>query len=104
MAGIDIRSGIRKYFRIFFVLVVLMGVAVAISSFKLELGWAVSIPFILGIACIMGYLVSGQLMHLSSEKRMILLVLALAAAFFVSMIFLIYASHFSIPEGAKFVS
>ena len=102
MAEIDIKREIPKYFKIFVVLVVLMGGAVGISSLKL--GWAVSIPLILGISCVMGYLVSWQLMHLSSEKRTILLVLALAAAFFLSMIFLIYASHFSVPQGLKFVS
>ena len=104
MAEIDIKSEIQKYFKIFIVLVVLIGVAVGVSSFKLNLGWTVSIPLILGIACVMGYLVSWQLMHLSLEKKVILLVLALAATFFISMMFLFYASHFSIPEGAKFVS
>lgn len=104
MAEIDIKSGIRKYFRIFLVLVFLMTAAVSVSSFKLNLGWAVSIPLILGIACVMGYLVSWQLMHLSSAKKMILLVIALAVALFLSMIFLICGAHFSVPEGLKFVS
>ena len=104
MAEIDVKSGARKYFKIFLVLVVLMAVAVGASSFKLNLGWAVSIPLILGIACVMGCLVSWKLMHLSSEKKMVLLVIALAVALFLSMIFLIYAARFSTPEGLKFVS
>ena len=98
----NIKSEIQKYFKIFIVLVVLMGAAVSVSSMKL--GWTVSIPLILGISCVMGYLVSLQLMHLSSEKKTILLVLALAAVFFLSMIFLIYAAHWSVPQGLKFVS
>lgn len=102
MAGMDIKSEIQKYFKIFIILVVLMGAAVGISS--MNLGWTVSIPLILSISCVMGYLVSLQLMHLSSEKRTILLVLALAAIFFLSMIFLIYAARLSVPEGLKFVS
>ena len=102
MAEMDIKQEIQKYFKIFIVLVVLMGVAVGISSLKL--GWMLSIPLILSIACVMGYLVSWQLMHLSSEKRTILIILALAAAFFLSMMFLFYASHLSVPEGTKFVS
>ncbi|GEM_PF-6621687 len=104
MAEINIKSEIQKYFKIFIILIVLMGVAVGVSSFKLNLGWAVSIPLILGIACVMGYLVSWQLMHLSSEKRTILVILALATTFFISMILLFLAAHFSIPEGAKYVS
>ncbi|MBI5415757.1 MAG: hypothetical protein HZA29_02975 [Candidatus Omnitrophica bacterium] len=63
-----------------------------------------SIPLILGISCVMGFLVSWRLMHLSSGGKMIFIVLGLAAIFFFFMILLIYAAHFSVPEGLKFVS
>lgn len=102
MAESDIKRGIQKYSGIFIVLVALMLTAVSVSS--LGLGWAVRIPVILGISCVMGYFVSWKLMHLPSKKKVILLVLVLAVTFFLSLIFLIYAAHFSVPEGLKFVS
>lgn len=102
MAQSDIKNEINKYVGIFAVLVVLTGMAVGVSLLKL--GWAVSIPLILLISCVMGFLVSWRLMHLSSEKKTILIVLCLAAVFFLVMVLLIYAAHFSVPEGLKFVS
>lgn len=78
------------------------GLALAVSSLKL--GWAVSIPLVLGISCLMGFLISWRLMHLSSGGKMIFIVLGLAAVFFLALILLVYTSHFNVPEGLKFVS
>jgi cytochrome c oxidase subunit 4 len=76
----DIDRHVRAYVTVFVALMVLTLVTVWVSSLGLTLRLAVSVA--LGIATVKASLVAGVFMHLSSEKKLILLGLALTAFFF----------------------
>lgn len=98
----DIKREIPKYLGIFAALATLTFVSVGLSYF--HFGWPVKILVALLIACLQGALVICYSMHLVSEKKTIFLVLYLSAILLFFMLLVFYASHFSLPEGAKFVS
>jgi cytochrome c oxidase subunit 4 len=80
----DIDKHVRIYITVFVTLMVLTIVTVAISRIHLPLPMAVS--FALLVAIIKGSLVACYFMHLISEKKLILAVLGLTAAFFVALL------------------
>lgn len=98
----DIKKEIPKYLGAFAALVTLTLVTVGLSY--LHLGWAVKIPVALAIACLQGAVVTCYSMRLISEKKTIFIVLILAVVLLLSMMLLILGSHFSVPQGVKFVS
>lgn len=98
----DIKKEIPKYLGIFAVLAALTFVSVGLSYF--HFGWPVKILVALLIACLQGALVLCYSMHFISEKKTISLLLCLAAILLFFMMLVFYASYFSLPEGAKFVS
>lgn len=71
---------VRAYVTVFVALMLLTVVTVWVSSLKLSLGLAVGVA--LGIATVKGSLVAGVFMHLSSEKKLILVGLAFTLFFF----------------------
>ena len=80
----DIDRHVRVYITVFVALMVLTIVTVAISRFHLPVHQAVTIALI--VATIKGSLVACYFMHLISEKKLIIAVLALTAFFFVALL------------------
>ena len=76
----DIDKHVRVYIMVFVALMVLTIVTVAISRYHLPVAQAVSVALI--VATIKGGLVASYFMHLISEKKLILAVMALTLAFF----------------------
>ena len=76
----DIDHHVRIYITVFVALMVLTIVTVVVSRFHLPVHIAVAVALI--VASIKGSLVACYFMHLISEKKLILAVLALTAVFF----------------------
>ena len=98
----DIKKEVKKYYMVFAALLVFTVITVAVSKF--HIGITLGIIVALVIAAIKGTLVACNFMHLSSEKKLIYLIVGLAAFLFVSMLLLLYFSYYSIPLGAQHVS
>lgn len=80
MSHEDIDHHVRIYMRVFAALVVLTFVTVGASYIELSTGPAIALG--LAIALVKGSLVACYFMHLISEKKLILWVMALSMAFF----------------------
>ena len=80
----EIDKHVRVYIMVFVALMVLTIVTVAISRLHLSVPVAVTVALI--VAGVKGALVACYFMHLISEKKLILAVLALTAAFFVVLL------------------
>jgi cytochrome c oxidase subunit IV len=76
----DIDRQVRAYISVFVALMALTLLTVWVSYLKLSIRLAVVVA--LGIATVKGSMVAGVFMHLSSEKKLILLGLALTVFFF----------------------
>ena len=87
----DIDRHVRVYIIVFVTLMVLTIVTVAISRVHLPVKTAVALA--LFVATIKGSLVACYFMHLISEKKLILAVLALTIAFFVPLLALPVLTH-----------
>ena len=87
----DIDKHVRVYITVFVALMVLTIVTVAISYLDLSVPVAVSVALL--VAIIKGSLVACYFMHLLSEKKLILAVLALTVAFFVALLVLPVVTH-----------
>jgi len=87
----DIDKHVRIYITVFVALMVLTIVTVAVSRLHLPVHVAVSLALL--VATIKGSLVACYFMHLISEKRLILAVLALTAVFFVALLALPAVTH-----------
>jgi caa(3)-type oxidase subunit IV len=81
----DIRRHVVKYLWVFGTLLVLTIVTVGVSYLNLPLPTAIAVA--LAIATLKASLVAAVFMHLSSEKKIILWILAMTAAFFVVVLF-----------------
>jgi cytochrome c oxidase subunit 4 len=80
----DIDRHVRVYITVFVALMVLTIITVAISRFHLPVAMAVSVALL--VATIKGSLVACYFMHLISEKKLIIAVLALIAFFFAALL------------------
>ena len=87
----DIDKHVRIYITVFVALMVLTIVTVAISRLHLSVPIAVTVALV--VATIKGALVACYFMHLVSEKKLILAVLGLTAAFFVVLLALPAFTH-----------
>ena len=97
----DIDKHVRVYIMVFVALMVLTIVTVAISRFHLPVPIAVTVALI--VATVKGSLVACYFMHLISEKKLILAVLGLTAAFFIVLLALPVLTHengYWIPQPA----
>ena len=92
--AVDIDKHVRIYITVFVALMVLTVVTVTVSRFHLPVPMAVSVALL--IAIIKGSLVACYFMHLISEKKLILAVLALTAVFFVVLMAL---PSFTVNDG-----
>src|SRR6266540_5210641 len=81
--AVDIDKHVRIYITVFVALMVLTIVTVTVSRFHLPVPIAVTVALI--VATIKGSLVACYFMHLISEKKLILAVLALTAVFFIAL-------------------
>ena len=98
----DIDKHVKVYIIVFVTLMVLTIVTVAIARVHLPVPIAISVAML--VATIKGSLVAGYFMHLMSEKKLILAVLALTAAFFIVLLGLPVITHsngFWIPQPAQ---
>ena len=80
----DIDRHVKVYITVFVALMVLTIITVAISRFHLPVAYAVTMALL--VATIKGSLVACYFMHLISEKKLIIAVLALTAVFFVVLL------------------
>ena len=80
----DIDRHIRVYITVFASLMVLTVVTVAISRFHLPVPIAITVALL--VATIKGSLVACYFMHLISEKKLIVAILALTVVFFVALV------------------
>ena len=87
----EIDKHVRIYVSVFVALMVLTIITVLISRVHLPLPIAVSVALL--VATIKGTLVACYFMHLISEKKLILAVLALTAVFFVVLLALPAFTH-----------
>ena len=87
----DIDKHVRIYITVFVALMVLTIVTVAISRVHLPVPTAVGLALL--VATIKGSLVACYFMHLLSEKKLILAVLALTVVFFVVLLALPVLTH-----------
>ena len=87
----DIDKHVRIYITVFVALMVLTIVTVAISRLHLSVPIAVTVALV--VATIKGALVACYFMHLVSEKKLIIAVLGLTAAFFVVLLALPVFTH-----------
>jgi cytochrome c oxidase subunit 4 len=79
----EIDRHVKVYIIVFISLMVLTLVTVAISYLDLSVAMAVAVAML--VATIKGALVACYFMHLISEKKLILAVLALTVAFFIAL-------------------
>ena len=82
--AVDIDKHVRIYITVFVTLMVLTIVTVVVSRFHLPVPVAVSVALL--VATIKGSLVACYFMHLISEKRLIVAILALTVVFFLVLI------------------
>jgi cytochrome c oxidase subunit 4 len=87
----DIDKHVRVYITVFVALMILTVITVAISRVHLPVHIAVTIA--LFVATIKGSLVACYFMHLISEKKLILAILALTTAFFIALVALPILTH-----------
>ena len=89
--AVDIDRHVRVYITVFVALMVLTIITVAISRLHLSVPIAVTVALL--VAIIKGSLVACYFMHLISEKKLILAVLALTVVFFVVLLALPVITH-----------
>ncbi len=82
----DIREHVRVYVMVFVSLAVLTVVTVGISYIGMRTALAICVAMV--VATVKAGLVAGYFMHLITEKRVIIWLLALCAAFLVFLMFL----------------
>jgi cytochrome c oxidase subunit 4 len=87
----DIDKHVRVYITVFVALMVLTVVTVAIARIHLPVPIAVAVALL--VATIKGSLVACYFMHLISEKKLIIAVLALTAVFFAVLLALPVVTH-----------
>ena len=80
----DIDRHVRVYITVFASLMVLTIVTVAVSRFHLPVPVAVTVALL--VATIKGSLVACYFMHLISEKKLIIAILALTVVFFLALV------------------
>jgi cytochrome c oxidase subunit IV len=80
----DIDRHVRIYITVFASLMVLTVVTVAVSRFHLPVPVAVTVALL--VATIKGALVACYFMHLISEKKLIIAILALTVVFFLALV------------------
>ena len=93
----EIRRETRVYLMVFVALAVLTIVTVGVSY--LHLNTVAAIALALVIASVKGFLVAGYFMHLLSEKKLIFIVLALTAFFFLVLLWGPWQESYDIPSG-----
>ena len=76
----EFKKHLRKYYAVFVALLCLTAVTVGVAYLKLDRPIAIAVALV--IASIKAGLVAGIFMHLISEKKVIIAVLALTLAFF----------------------
>ena len=89
--AVDIDRHVRVYITVFFALMVLTMITVAVSRFHLAVPIAVTVALL--VAIVKGSLVACYFMHLISEKKLIYAVLALTAVFFAVLLALPAVTH-----------
>ena len=83
--SIDFDKHVRTYILVFVSLMVLTLVTVAVSYLHLPVHQAIAVALV--IASVKGSLVACYFMHLISEKKLILWVMALTIVFFIVLLF-----------------
>ncbi|MBI4659642.1 MAG: cytochrome C oxidase subunit IV family protein [Verrucomicrobia bacterium] len=93
---------ISKHVRIYFIvgIALLIGTVLTVAMNSVHFdSMAVTIAIALFIACVKGFLVAGYFMHLMSEKKMIYSILGATAFFFAGMMYLTIFARDDTPLG-----
>jgi cytochrome c oxidase subunit 4 len=90
----DVKRHVRAYIGVFVALMALTVITVTVSYLHLNVTAAIIVALI--IASIKGTLVASYFMHLISEKKIILAVLALTVIFFIGMMLLPLLGHWDV--------
>ncbi|MCA9409082.1 MAG: cytochrome C oxidase subunit IV family protein [Candidatus Omnitrophica bacterium] len=97
----NLEKDIKKYKKIYFALLIFTVVTVLAAKFHLAVHLAIIIDLI--ITTFKASLVASFFMHLATERPVIYWLLIFTGFFFISMLLLIYVSHYSIYEGLHHV-
>ena len=92
----EIRKEMRLYIAVFVGLAALTLITVGVSTLHLPTHKAIALA--LAIASVKGFLVAAFFMHLLSEKKLVLIVLAITVIFFAMLIWGPWQHHYS-PFG-----
>ncbi len=97
----DISKSIRKYWVVFFALIV--GTALTVGAYFLEIeSVKLTVALALFIASIKAFLVAGYFMHLIDERKMIYCILASTAFFFLALMGIILWAMHDLPPHTIF--
>ena len=94
---------VSKHVRTYFIigLALLVGTVVTVAVNYLHFdSMALTIAIALFIASVKGFLVAGYFMHLMSEKKMIYAILGTTAFFFAGMMYLTIFARDNLPHGS----
>ena len=97
----DIKKEVKRYLLIFYALMVLTVVTVAVSYLHLEIREAIILALI--IATVKASLVACFFMHLISEKKLIYIILSFTVFFFIALLLLPLKEAYNLPEGAEHI-
>lgn len=98
--AVDFKSYCRRCLYVFIAVVCTTSLMI-FASFLPNYGWTAKVLIILVVACVNAGIVTGFLMHLVSEKKMIYTVLSVTVIFFVGLMGLtIWAMH-DLPLGSS---
>lgn len=95
----NIQDEIKRYYKVFFALMVLTVITVAVAGLKVGIGVAITLA--LFIATIKASLVASIFMHLIAERKAIYVLMGFTMFFFISMILLIIYGKYSVPERTE---
>ncbi len=84
----DVQKQVRSHIRIFVALLVFTVATVGASYAHVE-SQALSVMIALGIALVEAFLVAGFMMHLTTERKIVHIVLVFTVFFFTAMMYLI---------------
>jgi caa(3)-type oxidase subunit IV len=93
----DIKKEVKKYYFVFFALLVLSVLTVGASY--VNVGVALGVAIALTIATVKSSLVASFFMHLITEKKLVFISLLLTVFFFAGMMSLFIGAYYSVPQG-----
>ena len=98
----DMNHHIKVYRNVFIGLLIFTALTVGASYVYFSVIW-VGVAVGLAIACIKGYLVSANFMHLNNEKPLIYMILSMTVVFFLVLFFMPTLWHNDVMHSPKHI-